>query len=342
MDDDIEASRTILYLSRSALRKLGIAFEPQIVTAAVEHALADVASNNAVSTKFALRRDDTKLSALGAMDKDDGIFKIISSSEGNRARGLPRSNILLIIARPPSFIPSHIIDGTEISLARTASFPIISVRRLLPDGCDLNIFIFGASALADMCIRYLVALCPNRIRRLAIKGRGSETSAKLAAKYREAPFLVEAVNDLKQLPTSNLVITATSSVKQPLFQDHQIASAPVLVVMTSEGDEIPDQYCEQAIRNRSAVCDDWAAVRARRRQSIAKYIEKKFGSQLPSEQPENYGIKNLEEMKYLKNEERRKRWIMTSVGSATTDLAVVKKCCWHVLDSSNFSGAPRL
>jgi len=327
------------YLSAERLSELKLLPTPEEVVKLVENALDETGSGAAHTEKLVTYADVEKKRSLlshHCFNSRYAGFKTASSAVNNPRIGLPRYSMTFTLLDPNTLRDLVRMDGTDVSLDRTSALPVISVNRLLPGELELEVFVFGAGPYADRCITFFLALLAFRIKRLSIKGAGTDNSQKLAAKHREGhDFPVEAVDNLDHLPTANVFIFATSGVWRPLFEMAQIKPhGPLVMIHLSEGTEIPPDYIEQAKHDNALVCDGAMAVWKRNGQSVPRYLREQGFTETSYQE---LGIRELHQMKGLSGEQCNKRWLVTGVGLATTDLPLVG-CIWEKWKSQQDQG----
>lgn len=313
------------YYDAEHLAKLGIKIEPKRVQELVEQAFDETGSGEAGTDKLVTHPDsNTSQFSHHPYNPRYAGFKIVGSSLTNPKNGLERYDVTFILHDRQTQQKLIILDGAVNSEDRTSVFPVIAIDRLAPTEIELEVFVFGAGTYADSSIKFQLALLSHRLKRLSIKGDGTENSKKLAAKYQEGrSFPIEAVSNLEHLATADVIVFATSNVWKTLFTTKQIKQTGfLLMVHLSEGTEIPHDYIKDAIDNKSCVCDGSVAVWHRNGQSLPRYLREQG---MTKEEYSKLGIRDICEVKDLTEEQRNKRWLITSVGVATTDLALAEE-----------------
>lgn len=266
----------------------GPPIDPRIVGVAVRQALRDVASGAARGGKLVLEvspasngglqapppllrgeRANWKLSTLVALNASHGAVKIVGSNAANRARGLPRSQSLLVLYDKQTMRPSAIFDGTSISSARTAAYASIvleAMRRPAP----IHVFLVGAGVLAGHILADLNAMHASSIDTVHVRSLDlARTQAFVDANRAAGGIRVVAVDDNATMRTCDLVITA-SNAAAPVYSIDDIAEGAV--VLHLGGDETPSAFIAAARAAGRLYCDDAAAVAHRNSQSIARYF----------------------------------------------------------------------
>jgi ornithine cyclodeaminase/alanine dehydrogenase len=81
-------------------------------------------------------RPDSFIHAMPAYlaDEDVAVVKWIAGYPANKERGLPYINGLVVLSDPDTGIPLAVMDGAEITAARTAAASGVCMRRFAPEG----------------------------------------------------------------------------------------------------------------------------------------------------------------------------------------------------------------
>ena len=111
-------------------------------------------------------RKDSFIHAMPAYLKDDDIaaLKWVAGYPANKERGLPYITGLIVLNDAETGLPTAIMDGAEITAARTAAASGVCIRRWAPQGWR-EAAILGAGEQGRFHARVLTALNPGvRIR----------------------------------------------------------------------------------------------------------------------------------------------------------------------------------
>lgn len=81
-------------------------------------------------------RPDSFIHAMPAYLRDDDVaaLKWVAGYPGNKERGLPYITGLIVLNDPETGVPAAIMDGAEITAARTAAASGVCIRRFAPEG----------------------------------------------------------------------------------------------------------------------------------------------------------------------------------------------------------------
>jgi alanine dehydrogenase len=111
-------------------------------------------------------RKDSFIHAMPAYLRDEDVvaLKWVAGYPANKERGLPYITGLIVLNDPETGLPLAILDGAEITAARTAAASGVCVRRFAPDGWR-RAAILGCGEQGRFHARFLAALNPDvRIR----------------------------------------------------------------------------------------------------------------------------------------------------------------------------------
>jgi ornithine cyclodeaminase/alanine dehydrogenase len=153
-------------------------------------------------------RQDSFIHAMPAYlrDADVAALKWVAGYPANKVRGLPYISGLIILNDPETGLPTAIMDGAEITAARTAAASGVCIRRFAPSGWG-RAAVLGAGEQGRFHTRVLAELNPEvsltawdpHPDRIALLGYGVQP----AAGPREA------------VETAEVVVTAGPIVEDP-------------------------------------------------------------------------------------------------------------------------------
>ncbi|KQS95567.1 hypothetical protein [Rhizobium sp. Leaf386] len=213
-----------------------------------------------------------KLSTLSSVGPDYAAVKIVGANALNRRLGRPRSMSTIALFDKVTLAPICLLDGTEISAARTATYATTMVERFLSDRHDLSAFVFGAGPIAERVILGLGIFGRDTFSKVFIRSRSVESAVQLAAKLSaHVAFPLLAVDDNAELGSCDLVITA-SNAKKPVFDDAE--ANPRALTLHLGGDETPAPYIQRVLKTGRLLCDDIGMVSRRNSQSLALYFSR--------------------------------------------------------------------
>jgi ornithine cyclodeaminase/alanine dehydrogenase len=153
-------------------------------------------------------RADSFIHAMPAFLRDEDVvaLKWVAGYPANKERGLPYISGLVVLNDPETGLPLVVMDGAEITAARTAAASGVCVRRFAPDGWQ-SAAILGSGVQGLFHARLLRALEPG---------------ARIRA-YDPHPERVERLGDLVEpaasweeaLAGAEVVVTAGPIVESP-------------------------------------------------------------------------------------------------------------------------------
>lgn len=156
----------LLYLSRREVRELLLPLDEQLdLVEATYRALGE--GRVELPPKPGIHpRPDSFIHAMPAYlrDEDVAALKWVAGYPANKARGLPYISGLIVLNDPDTGLPVAVMDGAEITAARTAAASGVCIRRWAPSGWG-EAAILGCGEQGRFHARVLAALSPNvRIR----------------------------------------------------------------------------------------------------------------------------------------------------------------------------------
>lgn len=141
--------------------------------------------------------------------------KLVHICTGNEARGLPSVQGLYVLFDGPTGTPLATLDGTALTLRRTACASALAASRLArPDAASL--LVVGAGALAPHLARAHAAVRP--IRRVRIWNRTPERAREVAAALAATGLEAAAVEDLATAQAEADVISCCTMSRAPLVR----------------------------------------------------------------------------------------------------------------------------
>jgi alanine dehydrogenase len=153
-------------------------------------------------------RKDSFIHAMPAYLRDDDVasLKWVAGYPGNKERGLPYISGLIVLNDAGTGLPLAVMDGAEITAARTAAASGVCIRRWAPDGWH-EAAILGCGEQGRHHARVLGALNPEA--RIHAFDPHPERIAQLEGQVEPAPTPEEAVSG------SEVVVTAGPIVEEP-------------------------------------------------------------------------------------------------------------------------------
>lgn len=282
---------TVGKLVRKALSDLskGISYGTKAALQPQDSEIFPLIGTESLNERFTLERLNWKLNALISANGKYGAVKIVGSNAYNRIIGLPRSRSLLVLYDKLTMQPISIMDGTDISNMRTASYASIVTEFAFRDCNSFSVFLLGAGCVAEKVIDDLDAHYGDRVSIAYVKSRSIEGATKFAHNATQrVRFAIQPVNDFDTLKSSDFVITA-SNARSPVFNDDFLRDDTVILHLG--GDETPTDFITRVLNTGTILCDDVEMVCHRGSQSLALFFSRQ-GRSLSME-AKHYKIHNL-------------------------------------------------
>jgi len=153
-------------------------------------------------------RPDSFVHAMPAYLRDDDVvaLKWVSGYPANKARGLPYITGLIVLNDAETGLPVCVLDGAEVTAARTAAASGVCVRRFAPEGWS-RAAILGCGEQGVFHARLLRELNPGV--RIRAYDPNPERVERLGGDVEVAAGELEAVAD------AEVVVTAAPIVERP-------------------------------------------------------------------------------------------------------------------------------
>ena len=199
---------TLLYLARDEVAELLPPIPEQIdLVEETYHSLA--AGRVELPPKPGVHpRKDSFIHAMPAYlaDEDVVALKWVAGYPANKARGLPYISGLIVLNDPETGLPLAVMDGGQITAARTAAASGVCVRRFAPAGWSAAA-ILGCGEQGLFHARLLRALNPG------VRIRAYDPHPKRIA--RLGGDVEPAASELEAVTGAEVVVTAAPIVEEP-------------------------------------------------------------------------------------------------------------------------------
>ncbi len=144
--------------------------------------------------------------------------KLVHVAPGNEALGLPVVQGLYLLFDGPTGTPRAILDGTALTLRRTAAASALAARFLARED-SRTLALFGAGALAPHLARAHATVRP--LRRCLLWNRSRARAERLACELKELFDSVEIVADRREALAEADIISCATRSRTPLVEgDH--------------------------------------------------------------------------------------------------------------------------
>ena len=153
-------------------------------------------------------RADSFIHAMPAYLRDDDVaaLKWVSGYPANKTRGLPYITGLVVLNDADTGLPTCVMDGAEITAARTAAASGVCVRRFAPEGWS-TAAILGAGEQGVFHAALLRELNP------AVRIRAFDPNPERIE--RLGPGVERAADELEAVDGAEVVVTAAPIVEEP-------------------------------------------------------------------------------------------------------------------------------
>lgn len=141
--------------------------------------------------------------------------KSVSVFPSNAARGLPSVQGSYSLMDGETGRPLAVLDGTRLTLWRTAAASALAARSLAPEA-PLRMVMVGAGALAPFLIRAHASVRP--LRSVAIWARRREAAEALAAELAAEGHPVTAADDLEAAVAAADLVSCATLTAEPLVR----------------------------------------------------------------------------------------------------------------------------
>ena len=141
--------------------------------------------------------------------------KLVNVFPGNAARGLPSVLGTYVLMHGDTGAPLAVIDGTRLTLWRTAATSALAARYLAREDASVHLMV-GAGALSPFFLKAHRAVRP--ITRSIIWNKTRANAEKIATSLRAEGITVEVADDLEAaVRAADIISTATLS-REPLVR----------------------------------------------------------------------------------------------------------------------------
>jgi alanine dehydrogenase len=171
-------------------------------------------------------RPDSFIHAMPAYLRDDDVaaLKWVAGYPANKERGLPYISGLIVLNDPDTGLPTAIMDGAEITAARTAAASGVCVRRFAPEGWR-RAAVLGAGEQGRFHTRVLAELNPEIS--LHAWDPHPERIGSLGHGVRPADGPREAVNGADVVVTAGPIVEDPESPLGPEWLGPRVLGLPI-------------------------------------------------------------------------------------------------------------------
>src|SRR3954470_11469166 len=204
----------MLLLSRAEVAEL---LDVDALIDALGPAMADLSAGRASvppRTAAVVPEVDGRLLAMSASVASQPalVTKLVSLFPGNAGTARPTHQAVIVVFDPATGTPVALLDGTEITAARTAACSALSARLLAREDAAV-LAVLGTGVQARAHARALPRVRP--IREVRVAGRSAERSAALAA---DLPGTVRVVDSYEEALDGADLVCATTVPGEPVVR----------------------------------------------------------------------------------------------------------------------------
>jgi ornithine cyclodeaminase len=239
----------MLVLSRSEVREL---LDLDALIDALAEAMEDLSAGRASAPDriaAAVHERDGMLIAMPGYVPSVGalVTKLVTLFPHNAGSAIPMHNALIAVFDPQTGSPLALLDGTEITAARTGACSALSVRLLARENASV-LAILGTGVQARSHARAVVRVRP--INEVAIAGRDPRSVEALAAELAgELGVAVRAAASYRDALERADVVCATTHAVEPVVRRPWLAPGTHVasVGYNPDGREVDDQTVIDAL-----------------------------------------------------------------------------------------------
>jgi alanine dehydrogenase len=187
--------------------------------------------------------------SLGAL-----VCKLVSLFAGNAGSGIPTHQAVIVVFDPATGSPVALLDGTEITAARTGACSALSVRLLAREDASV-LAVLGTGVQARSHARAVVRVRP--ITEIRVAGRDHRKVDAIAAELNdELDVPVRAQMSYQEALDGADVVCATTHAREPVVRRHWLTAGSHVtsVGYNTAGREIDD----------ATIADAFVCVESRR------------------------------------------------------------------------------
>lgn len=180
--------------------------------------------------------------------------KVVSVFGGNRSRGLPSINGVILMLDDETGLPAALMDAGELTAIRTAAAAGLAARLLSRAECRV-LAIFGAGVQAPRQIEAIRAVRP--IQEVRVVSRGEESARALADSLDGVE--ARAVRDSAEAVDGADIIVAVTTSRTPVFDG---SGLPAGTHVSGSGSFLPDhqEIGNEVVTRARVVVEDREAV----------------------------------------------------------------------------------
>ncbi len=239
----------MLVLTRAEVREL---LDLDELIDALSEAMADLSAGRASAPDRVAALVPERDGLLGAMPgyvpaSRALVGKLVSVFPGNADRDLPTHQALIAVFDPQTGAPAAVLDGTEITAARTGACSALSVRLLAREEAAV-LAVLGTGVQARSHARAVVRVRP--IKEIVIAGRDAGRAEAAAGELSgELGVAVRAVGSYREAIEPADVVCATTHAVDPVVRSEWLSPGTHVtsVGFNPAGRELDDRTVAEAL-----------------------------------------------------------------------------------------------
>jgi ornithine cyclodeaminase len=170
--------------------------------------------------------------------------KLVSLFPGNAGSAVPTHQAVIVAFDPETGSPVALLDGTEITTARTAAGSALSARLLAPEDASV-LAVLGTGVQARSHARIVPRV--REIRELRIAGRDAAKAEALAAELAAEGLPARAVASFPEAMRDAGIVCATTSTVEPVVRREWLAPGAHVTSVGFGGREVDDATVADAV-----------------------------------------------------------------------------------------------
>ncbi|MGS2807676.1 MULTISPECIES: hypothetical protein [Nocardia] len=179
-------------------------------------------------------------------------LKVINGSLGNRNRGIPRAQGLILLFDPETAHPVVAMEAAYLSALRTAAYTALTVQTLaLPDAESITIV--GCGAIAEAHLRLLAHTCPHA--QFTLYDLVPQRARDLVSAAVRGGVVATATTNMEEAIRGALVVVTTTTTTVG-YLPYEWLAAGAVVAHVSLDDVMPDVVRRADL----VVIDDWSLI----------------------------------------------------------------------------------
>jgi N-[(2S)-2-amino-2-carboxyethyl]-L-glutamate dehydrogenase len=193
---------------------------------------------------------------LGGGHQVAGI-KWVSSFPGNLAMGKDRASAVLILNSLQTGRPRAILEGSVISMSRTAASAALAARWLIPEGQTPRLGLIGCGLINFAIVRFLMEFWPSA-RAMAVYDLDPARAARFKQKCEQSysGMEVEVAPDVSAVLRRASLVSLATTAPQPYISDLSECAPGSVLLHVSLRDLAPQAIlsCDNVVDDVDHVC----------------------------------------------------------------------------------------